>query len=103
VVLIPEVQPKKFWYYLLFNQRGVILDRAIRRGTVNVVLCRLRYRLQQLVADDAAPATEQADTGPASTGSAGSPTAASPPGKPKLRPPGPAALGDDLTNRGSGW
>jgi len=41
VVLIPEVQPKKFWYYLLFNQRGVILDRAIRRGTANVLLCRL--------------------------------------------------------------
>jgi amino acid transporter len=49
VVLIPEVQPKKFWYYLLFNQRGVILDRAIRRGTVNVVLCRLGYQLQQFV------------------------------------------------------
>jgi amino acid transporter len=48
VVLIPEVQPKRFWYYLLFNQRGVILDRAIRRGTANVVLCRLRYRLEQL-------------------------------------------------------
>jgi amino acid transporter len=47
VVLIPEVQPKHFWYALLFNQRGVIIDRAIRRGTVNVVLCRLRYRLQQ--------------------------------------------------------
>ena len=47
MVLIPEVQPKRFWYYLLFNQRGVILDRAIRRGTANVVLCRLRYRLQQ--------------------------------------------------------
>ncbi len=48
VVLIPEVQPKRFWYALLFNQRGVILDRAIRRGTANVVLCRLRYRLEQL-------------------------------------------------------
>jgi amino acid transporter len=48
VVLIPEVQPKRFWYYLLFNQRGVILDRAIRRGTGNVVLCRLRYRLEQI-------------------------------------------------------
>jgi hypothetical protein len=48
VVLIPEVQPKKLWYYLLFNQRGVILDRAIRRGTTNVVLCRLRYRLEQI-------------------------------------------------------
>ena len=45
VVLIPEVQPTRFWDYLLFNQRGVILDRAIRRGTANVVLCRLRYRL----------------------------------------------------------
>ena len=52
VVLIPEVQPKRFWYYLLFNQRGVILDRAIRRGTANVVLCRLRYRLQQLAPGD---------------------------------------------------
>jgi hypothetical protein len=50
VVLIPEVQPKRFWYYLLFNQRGVILDRAIRRGTGNVVLCRLRYRLEQIAA-----------------------------------------------------
>jgi amino acid transporter len=94
VVLIPEVQPKKFWYYLLFNQRGVILDRAIRRGTGNVVLCRLRYRLEQLVADDSARATEQAGTAQAGTaqagtahagteagtGEAGSPTAASPPG-----------------------
>jgi amino acid transporter len=52
VVLIPEVQPKRFWYYLLFNQRGVILDRAIRRGTGNVVLCRLRYRLEQFAPGD---------------------------------------------------
>jgi len=74
VVLIPEVQPKKFWYYLLFNQRGVILDRAIRRGTGNVVLCRLRYRLEQLVADDAAPPTPPTPA----AGQAGSPTAASP-------------------------
>jgi amino acid transporter len=49
VVLIPEVQPRRFSDYLLFNQRGVILDRAIRRGTANVVLCRLRYRLEQFV------------------------------------------------------
>ncbi len=53
VVLIPEVQPKRFWYALLFNQRGVILDRAIRRGTASVVLCRLRYRLEQFVPRDA--------------------------------------------------
>jgi amino acid transporter len=56
VVLIPEVQPRRFWDYLLFNQRGVILDRAIRRGTTNVVLCRLRYRLTQLAPHDAGPA-----------------------------------------------
>lgn len=58
VVLIPEVQPRRFWDYLLFNRRGVILDRAIRRGTANVVLCRLRYRLEQLAprtSDDAPP------------------------------------------------
>jgi hypothetical protein len=80
VVLIPEVQPKKFWYYLLFNQRGVILDRAIRRGTGNVVLCRLRYRLEQLVADDAAPPTPSAPSTPPAPAAdqAGVPTAAPP-------------------------
>ena len=46
VVLIPEVQPPRFWDYLLFNRRGAILERAIRRGTANVVLCRLHYRLE---------------------------------------------------------
>ncbi len=64
VVLIPEVQPKRFWNYLLFNQRGVILDRAIRRGTTNVVLCRLRYRLEQLAPGDGAPAAPPAPTTP---------------------------------------
>jgi hypothetical protein len=63
VVLIPEVQPKKFWYYLLFNQRGVILDRAIRRGTANVVLCRLRYRLEQLAPSAPVPAADAAAPG----------------------------------------
>ena len=58
VVLIPEVQPPRFWDYVLFNQRGTILDRAIRRGTANVVLCRLRYRLEQLApAGSGAPAS----------------------------------------------
>jgi amino acid transporter len=51
VVLIPEVQPARPWQWLLHNQRGLILDRAIRRGTSNVVLCRLRYRLATLAAD----------------------------------------------------
>ena len=65
VVLIPEVQPRRFWDYLLFNQRGVMLDRAIRRGTANVVLCRLRYRLEQFEPHDAGPAR---DAGPAAAG-----------------------------------
>jgi amino acid transporter len=54
VVLIPEVQPARPWQWLLHNQRGIILDRAIRRGTQNVVLCRLRYRLETLATDAAA-------------------------------------------------
>jgi amino acid transporter len=60
VVLIPEVQPPKFWDYLLFNQRGAILDHAIRRGTVNVVLCRLRYRLQQFAPHEVGPPQDAA-------------------------------------------
>ena len=54
VVLIPEVQPARPWQWLLHNQRGIILDHAIRRGTQNVVLCRLRYRLETLASDAAA-------------------------------------------------
>jgi amino acid transporter len=58
VVLIPEVEPSKPWEWILHNQRGIILERAIRRGTSNVVLCRLRYRLATLTATPApAPAT----------------------------------------------
>jgi amino acid transporter len=53
VVLIPEVQPAHLWQRLLHNQRGVIIDRAIRRGTANVVLCRLRYRLETLAGQEA--------------------------------------------------
>jgi amino acid transporter len=56
VVLIPEVQPTGPLQWLLHNQRGIILDRAIRRGTANVVLCRLRYRLETLAADPAGAA-----------------------------------------------
>lgn len=55
VVLIPEVQPPRFWEYLLYNQRGAILGRAIRRGTANVVLCRLRYRLEYLAPSEEVP------------------------------------------------
>jgi hypothetical protein len=50
VVLIPEVEPSRAWQWVLHNQRGIILERAVRRGTSNVVLCRLRYRLATLTA-----------------------------------------------------
>jgi hypothetical protein len=45
VVLIPEVRPARPWQQILHNQRGVVLDRAIRRGTRDVVICRLRFSL----------------------------------------------------------
>ncbi|HEY1643770.1 MAG TPA: APC family permease [Streptosporangiaceae bacterium] len=51
VVLIPEVQPARVYLRLLFNQRGGVLDRAIRRGTTNVVTCRVRYRLTTLAGE----------------------------------------------------
>jgi amino acid transporter len=44
VVLIPEVQPARPWQRILHNQRGFVLDRAIQRGTVNVVICRLHFQ-----------------------------------------------------------
>jgi hypothetical protein len=64
VVLIPEVEPVHPWQALLHNQRGIILDRAIRRGTRNVVLCRLRYSLGTLVAPASAPTSGDADRTP---------------------------------------
>jgi amino acid transporter len=59
VVLIPEVQPGRPWQWVFHNQRGLILDRAIRHGTSNVVMCRLRFRLGTLVTDHAGAATPQ--------------------------------------------
>jgi hypothetical protein len=44
VVLIAELEPMRPWQWILHNQRGVVLDRAIRRGTDNVVICRMRFR-----------------------------------------------------------
>jgi hypothetical protein len=63
VVLIPEIQPDRPWQALLHNQRGVILDHAIRRGTRRVVLCRLRYRLETVV-DDADAAAKRPPESP---------------------------------------
>ena len=54
VVLIPEVQPARPWQRILHNQRGFVLEQAIQRGTENVVICRLRYRLSTVAGDAAA-------------------------------------------------
>jgi len=48
VVLIPELQPLHWWQWILHNQRGFVLEQAIQHGTVNVVVCRLRYQLNGL-------------------------------------------------------
>ena len=52
VVLIPEVQPEHWWMWVLHNQRGVVLNRAITHDTDNVVICRLRFRLAHLAPDE---------------------------------------------------
>ncbi|HLJ99059.1 MAG TPA: APC family permease [Streptosporangiaceae bacterium] len=57
VVLIPEVQPASPWQWVLHNQRGVLLDRAVRHGAQSVVMCRLRYRLSELTGPPPRPET----------------------------------------------
>lgn len=44
IVLIPEMHLSRRWQRLLQNQRGTVLDRAIRRHT-DVIICRLRFRV----------------------------------------------------------
>ncbi|GAB2699935.1 APC family permease [Kitasatospora kifunensis] len=44
VVLIPETHLPRPWQRLLQNQRGILLDHAIRQHT-DVLICRLRFRL----------------------------------------------------------
>jgi amino acid transporter len=56
LVLIPEVRPARRWQWILHNQRGFFLQQAIQRGTVNVVICRLRYQLATVSADQPAGA-----------------------------------------------
>ena len=63
----------------MFNQRGVILDRAIRRGTANVVLCRLRYRLEQFASREAAAAPSSAAAPPTAAPPATAPPVTAPP------------------------
>ncbi|MFE0463083.1 APC family permease [Kitasatospora sp. NPDC058965] len=42
-VLIPETEPRRIWQRALQNQRGAVIDRAVRRHT-DAVVCRLRLR-----------------------------------------------------------
>jgi amino acid transporter len=51
VVLIPEVLEANPWQRVLHNQRGFVLEQAIQRGTQDVVVCRLRYRLSNVAGD----------------------------------------------------
>ena len=55
VVLIPEVRPAHWWQWILHNQRGFVLEQAIQRGTINVVICRLRYQLATVASEVAPP------------------------------------------------
>jgi amino acid transporter len=45
VVLIPEMQAQRPWWRILHNQRGFVIEQAIQRGAPDVVICRLRYRV----------------------------------------------------------
>jgi amino acid transporter len=79
VVLIPEVQPRRWWLRILFNQRGTVLEHAIRHGTSGVVICRLGFRLTVLAEQSGVtgqpggPAQPGGPGQPGSTGQAGGP------------------------------
>ncbi len=51
LALIPEVRPARRWQWILHNQRGGVLQRAIQRDTTNVIICRLRFQLATVSAD----------------------------------------------------
>ena len=44
-VLIPEIQPRRWRYRILQNQRGLLLATVLRAST-NVVICTIPYRLR---------------------------------------------------------
>nr|WP_041624625.1 APC family permease [Stackebrandtia nassauensis] len=43
-VVIAEIEPERLWQRLLRNNRGKVLDRAVRKHT-SAVSCRVRYKL----------------------------------------------------------
>jgi amino acid transporter len=57
IILIPEMELTKPWQRLLQNQRGAVIDRAVRKHT-GVVIARLRFRI-----DTSAPTTVGSGTG----------------------------------------
>lgn len=60
-VLIPEVEPERFWQRIMQNQRGAVLAHALRRDT-DAVVCRLRFRMAPLPASfPGHPRTGRAD------------------------------------------
>jgi amino acid transporter len=56
-VLIPEVEPAHMWQRVLQNQRGAVLAHALRRDT-DVVVCRLRFRLENRTTPNAPTASQ---------------------------------------------
>ena len=38
------VEPMRAWQWILHNQRGAVLERAVRHDTTNVVVCRIRFQ-----------------------------------------------------------
>ncbi len=62
VVLIPEVLEAHPWQRVLHNQRGFVLEQAIQRGTQDVVICRLRYRLSAVAGGGSADEGGAPDT-----------------------------------------
>jgi amino acid transporter len=53
-VLIPEVEPARLWERILRNNRGNVLDHAVRQHT-DAIVCRMHFPVQPHVDGGAAP------------------------------------------------
>ena len=88
VVLIPDVWASRPWRRVLYNQRGFVLDRAIQKGTDNVVVCRLRFRLATVATQERAAwpgevaSAQLAPDGATAPGGSGPASQTAPPGQP---------------------
>ncbi|MEV4170157.1 hypothetical protein [Nonomuraea sp. NPDC049709] len=61
-VLIAEVEPEHAWQWMLQNERGAVLARALRRRT-DAVVCRMRFRVSREARSDRKPAAVAGRTG----------------------------------------